>query len=75
MTVTIDAEALIASQRAELKARIAASKFASDAAYARGDEEAGLQFWREHIGLLEVEMGRSSSAERLTMTPAVPAER
>lgn len=61
--------------RADLKARIAASKRACDEALARGDQAAADAHWREHIGLNEVLMGRTSSAERLTMSPSPPATR
>lgn len=63
------------SAREDLARRIAASKLACDAALARGDYGAADRLWAYHIGLLEVEMGRTSSAEKLTMTPSPPAER
>lgn len=60
---------------ADLKRRIDAAHAAMTAASSAGNKaEAN----RQHVllcGLLEVQMGRTSSAEHLTMTPSPPATR
>jgi len=70
-----DNKKLSESASADLQARIKASQFACDAARARNDLVAADKHWKQLIGLLEVQMGRTSTAEKLTMTPAVPATR
>lgn len=71
----LNPDEILARARRQLADDITASKDAADEAYARGDTAAGLEHWKRHVGLLEVQMGRTNSADRLTMTPAVPATR
>jgi hypothetical protein len=61
-----DNKKLSESASADLQARIKASQFACNAARARNDLVAADRHWKEHIGLLEVQMGRTGSPERLT---------
>jgi len=70
-----DNKKLSESASADLQARIDASLRACSEARGRNDLVAADRHWREHIGLLEVLMGRASSAGNLTMTPSPVAER
>lgn len=60
---------------ADLDLRINAANAAMTAASRAGDKAEANRQWKLLIGLLEVQMGRSTSAERLTMTPSPPATR
>jgi len=63
------------SARADLDKRIAAAFKACNDFAAGGDKAAADEQWKRLIGLLEVQMGRTSTAEKLTMTPSPSAER
>ena len=76
MTTIIDLKGSVPeAARSDLQARVEAAFKACEAARARNDLVAADRHWHDVVGLLEVQMGRTSSAEKLTMTPAVPATR
>jgi len=73
--IRVTKDAMPETVRADLKARIAAAFKASNDFAAGGDRVAADEQWKRLIGLLEVQMGRTSSAEKLTMTPSPEAKR
>jgi len=73
--MTTDPKSISESARADLQQRINAALATFKAAHRRNDLAAADRHWRELIGLVEVQMGRTSSAEKLTMTPSPVAER